>query len=211
MSVMTTEAIVPEALPEWTPTPTSLYRMSVEKYESMVASGVFTKRDKLQLIYGYLVTRMTEYPPHAACCDGIRLSIEPMLPPGWYVRLDKPLKIPSRVSVPEPDLVVVRGSWRDYEARHPEPGDVALVVEVSSSSLADDRRLARLYAEAGIPAYWIVNLVDRQVEVHSEATPAGYRANRVFRPDDPLPFILEGHERGRILVADILPRERAAE
>jgi Uma2 family endonuclease len=207
MSTMTSPAIAPAVQPEWTPSPDSLYRMSVAKYEAMVASGVFTKRDRFHLIYGFLVAKMTEYPPHAACCDGIRLAIEPLLPPGWYVRLDKPLKIPDRASVPEPDAVLTRGTWRDYEQRHPEPQDVSLVVEVSSSSLSDDRKLARLYAEAGIPSYWIVNLIDRQVEVYTDPAPSGYRTSRVFRPEEHVPLMLEGRELGQILVADILPRD----
>ncbi len=92
----------------------------------MVASGVFTKRDRLHLINGFLVAKMTEYPPHAAACDGVRLAIEALLPAGWYVRPDKPLKIPNCISVPEPDVVVARGTWRDYDQHHPEPAQVPL-------------------------------------------------------------------------------------
>jgi len=211
MSTIVEPGIAPDVLPEWTPSPGSLYRMSIEKYEAMVASGLFTKRDRFELIYGLLVAKMTEYPPHAACCDGVHLALESLLPGGWYVRVDKPLKIPDRISIPEPDVVIARGSWRDYERRHPLPSDVALVVEVSSSSLGEDRRLARLYGEAQVPNYWIVNLIDRQVEVHSNPGPKGYRSTRLLGEGESVPFILDASTLGAIAVADILPREVAPE
>ncbi|MFO0890706.1 MAG: Uma2 family endonuclease [Isosphaeraceae bacterium] len=211
MSTITPPELGAEPLGGWVPSPGSLYRMSIEKYEAMVASGVFTKRDRFELIYGLLVTKMTEYPPHAASCEVVREAVQPLLPPGWCVRGDRPLKIPDRASIPEPDLVVARGSWRDDERRHPEPRDVALVVEVSSSSLGDDRRLARLYGEAGIPAYWIVNLVDRRIEVFADPGPGGYRSVQTFKEDDAVPFVLETDTLGTIRVGDILPREIAPE
>ena len=61
----------------WVPSPGSLYRLSIEQYEAMVASGVFTKRDRFHLINGLLVAKMTEYPPHAAACDATRLVWNP--------------------------------------------------------------------------------------------------------------------------------------
>ena len=136
MSTITPLQPMTATQPFWVPSLPTLYRLSIAQYEAMVASGVFTKRDRLHLINGFLVAKMTEYPPHAAACDGVRLAIDPLLPAGWYIRSDKPLKIPNCISVPEPDVVVVQGTWRDYERRHPEPSQVPLVVEVSSSSLS---------------------------------------------------------------------------
>jgi Uma2 family endonuclease len=189
---------------QWLPAPESIYRVSVEQYEAMVASGVFNKRDHLHLIQGILVAKMTEYPPHAAACDAVRLAIEQLLPSGWYVRPDKPLRIPSRISMPEPDAVVTRGSWRDYTRRHPEPADVALVVEVAESSLRADREMAVIYAGGGVPVYWVVNLIDRQVEVFSDPGDGGYQSRRDFAAGQHVPLVIEGCEAGRIAVAELL-------
>jgi Uma2 family endonuclease len=187
--------------------PPTLYRLSIAQYEAMVASGVFTKRDRLQLINGLLVVKRIKDPPQAAACDGVRLAIEPLLPVGWYFRPDKPLKIPNCISVPEPDIVVARGTWRDYDVRHPEPSQVPLVVEVSSSSLLEDRQMALVYGSGGVAVYLIVNLIDRQVEVHTDPGPDGYRTVQVFLSDQTVPLFLEGMELGRIAVTDILPRK----
>ena len=158
----------------WIPSPGSLYRLSIEQYEAMVASGVFTKRDRFHLINGLLVAKMTEYPPHSAASEATRLAIEPLLPAGWHPRSDKPLRIPNYASVPEPDLVIARGTVWDYQDRHPEPANVALVAEVANSSPLRNPAMAGIYGKGGVPVYWIVNLVDRQVEVHTNPGPGGY-------------------------------------
>ncbi len=207
MSTITPLQPMTETQPSWVPSLPTLYRLSIAQYEAMVASGVFTKRDRLHLINGFLVAKMTEYPPHAAACEGVRQAIAPLLPSGWDLRSDKPLKIPNCISVPEPDVVVVQGTWRDYERRHPEPFQVSLVVEVSSSSLLEDRQMAFVYGRGGVPVYWIVNLIDRQVEVHTDPGPDGYRNVQVFSSDQAVPLSLEGTELGRIEVTDILPRK----
>jgi Uma2 family endonuclease len=83
---------------------------------------------------------------------------------GWIVRIQDPVALDDE-SEPEPDLVVVAGGWRDYRTEH--PARPVLVVEVSESSLAFDREVkGSLYARGGITDYWIVNLVDRVLEIY---------------------------------------------
>jgi Uma2 family endonuclease len=188
-----------------TPIPSPLYRMTLEKYESLIASGVFNKRDRVHLINGYLVTKMAESPSHSAICEIIRLALQALLLATWHLRSDKPLRIPAQSSMPEPDLVIVRGASRDYLARYPEPADTALVVEVSLSSLDEDRAMAEIYGKAGIPIYWIVNLVDGQVEVYTDPGPSGYQSHEVLAPGHVLRVRIDGVEGGEIPVADILP------
>src|SRR5208337_2079333 len=138
-------------------------RLSVAKYEAMVASGAFTRADRFELIEGILVERITKNPPHSVvngfCLDALGQS----LPAGWHVRKEDPVRIPNRDSEPEPDIAVVRGKRADYFDRHPGPPDVALVVEVADSTLEDDRDLAVTYGGGGIPVYWIVNIRERQL------------------------------------------------
>ncbi len=200
----------PIAETDWAPSLASLYRLSVERYEAMAASGVLTKRDRLHLIRGFLVSKMTKHPPHSLACEATRLAIEGLLPGGWHVRSDQPLRMPSQASVPEPDLAVARGSCWDYPDRHPEPADVAIVVEVADSSLRDNRGMAELYAAGGVPVYWIVNLVERQVEVYSDPSPAGYGSRLILKPDQEIVVVVAGTEIGRIAVAAVLPRPPAA-
>ena len=130
-----------------------------------------------------------------------------MIPPGWYIRGAKPIRIPSpgRDSKPEPDRCVVRGAIRDYSRRSPGPTDVALVVEISDTSLDDDRKQSEIYGRAGIPFYWIVNLVDGQVEVYSNPGPSGYLSLDVLALRHVLNVIIDGVEVGEIPAADILP------
>jgi Uma2 family endonuclease len=84
--------------------------------------------------------------------------------------------------------------------------DVALVVEIAESSLAADQTdMTRVYAASDIPIYWIVNLVDRQLEVYSNPGPNGYSSVLILKPGQDLPVIIDGVEVGRIAVADMLP------
>ncbi|MGC8639720.1 MAG: Uma2 family endonuclease [Isosphaeraceae bacterium] len=182
--------------PPWVPSP--LYRLTLEKYESLIASGFLSKRDDVHLINGYLVNRMPESPLRGAIREAVRLAIEALLPAAWHTRGGKGLRIPSQVSLPRPDLAVVRGVPRDYIARYPEPADTALVVEVSYTSLNEDRALADIYGAGGVPVYWIINLVDGQIEVYCHPGPHGYQTHEVLAPGHVLHVALGGVEIGAI-------------
>jgi Uma2 family endonuclease len=152
------------------------------------------------------VEKDVKQPAHYTATDRTRRAVERLLPPGWYVRQEAPVRIPSRRSEPEPNLAVVRGGIDDYASRHPEPADVALVVEVTRSSAAKDRALARVYGPGGIPVYWIVNVPKRQLEVYTDPDPAGgYRSRADYRPGQDVPVIIDVQEVGRIPVAELLP------
>ena len=128
--------------------------------------------------------------------------------PAWYVRLHSPLALDAE-SEPEPDVAVVAGAPRDYLGVHPTTA--VLVVEVADSSLRLDRRLkGGLYARAGLPDYWIVNLAEGVVEVHRHPQAvadaphgAGYRSVEVLRPPATV-APLAAPDRP-IRVADLLP------
>ena len=121
-----------------------------------------------------------------------------------------PIRLANRDSEPEPDRCVVRGTIRDYEDHHPGAGDIALLEEVADTSPAADRELAgEVYGPAGNPVYWIVNLVHRQVEVHSDPGPGGYRSCAVFREGQSVPVVIDGRPLGPIAVSDLLPSRPA--
>jgi Uma2 family endonuclease len=204
VSIVTTdEPMTTGEGPGWIPSP--LYRLTLQQYEAMVDSGVFSGRDRLHLISGYLVAKMTQNDLHATADELCGEALSRTIPSGWHVRAAKPIRIPSQASKPEPDRCIARGSIRDYLKRSPEPADIALVVEISATSLGEDRKQAALYAAAGIPVYWIVNLVDRQLEVNSEPSLAGYQSRTICKPGESVPVVLDGEEIGRMEASAVLP------
>jgi Uma2 family endonuclease len=181
-----------------------LYRISVDEYDRMVEAGVFGDA-RIELIQGFLVKKMPKKPPHIFSTQTLSELLALIVPPGWYIRKEDPVRIPD-YDEPEPDLAVARGSRTDYRARLPGPEEIALLTEVSESTLAIDRGEKLLaYAAGGIPVYWIINLVDRRVEVYTSPGPAGYQSHTDFTPGMEIPVVVAGVECGRIAVNDILP------
>lgn len=185
-----------------------VWRLSVEQYHDMIAAGILTDDDPVELLEGWLVPKMPKNPQHRLSAQLTREAFARILPPGWFVDAQEP--ITTQDSEPEPDVTIIRGERRHYRDRHPGPDDVALVVEVADATLQRDRTAKRkLYARAGIPTYWIVNLVDNQLEVYAEphgaADQADYRDHRIYRDSDEAPVILEGREVARLAVRDLLP------
>ena len=182
----------------------SLFRMNVDQYERLVQTGLLDDQ-RLELIDGLLVKKMGKNPPHSWTVEALREEIGRLLPTGWFFRQEQPVVIPAS-NEPEPDLVVVRGTKDDYARRHPLPSDVALLIEVADSTLEKDRGAKLLaYGRGGIPIYWIVNLIDRQLEVHTVPTSAGYRDRQVLATSQDASLILEEKEIGRIAVSAVLP------
>jgi Uma2 family endonuclease len=188
--------------------PPILYQLSIAQYHAMLQQGILKDEDRVELLEGYLVTKMGKNPPHATGLRLLRRALGRLLPGGWFLDTENPVTTPD--SEPEPDVAVVRGMEEQYSARHPGPADVGLLVEVADTTLPTDRGLKlRLYARSGIPVYWIVNLNDRQVEVYTDPSgPADeptYRHRQDYGPDAVVPIILDGQERASLAVRDLLP------
>ncbi len=197
------EELLDPAIPE-----APVFRLTVSQYHQMLASGILKEGDPIELLEGWLVQQMTEKPAHCLATDLVRVQLEDVVPRNWHVRSPHP--VTTGDSEPEPDACVVRGKRRDYKSRHPAPKDIGLMAEVADSSLELDRTTKqRIYARAKIPVYWIVNLIDRQVEVFTDPTGPGqrprYRHRQIFGQDDEVPVVLEGQEVGRIAVRELLP------
>jgi Uma2 family endonuclease len=180
-----------------------VYRMTTREYERMAAAGVLDD-PRVELLDGYVVKKMGKNPSHVWCVDATLEALRAMLP-GCWCRKEDPVRIPD-FDEPEPDIAVVRGSRDLYRGRIPGPEDVALVVEVSETTLDRDRGpKLRAYAQSGIDRYWIINLVARQIEVYSDPTEGSYRSLQVFTPGQEIPILVEGAERGRVAVDSLLP------
>lgn len=193
----------PEAVLPAAPVASERFVWTRERYEQAVGAGIFGPEDRLHLIRGELILKMSQNEPHAVATVLAAEALRAAFGSGSHVREEKPLAL-SASSVPEPDLAVVQGAARAYLSQHPSPADVWLLVEVASSSLARDRtRMAALYAEADVPEYWIVNLPERTVEVHREPVAGAYRTKTTHAAGDTVSPL---HAPGAAIpVANLLP------
>jgi Uma2 family endonuclease len=186
-----------------------IYRLSIAQYHAMAEAGILTEDDPVELLEGWLVRKMTKHRPHTLATLLVRQALERLLTAGgWYVDSQEP--ITTEDSEPEPDVVVVRGSARDYLDRQPGPRDVPLIIEVADTSLETDRGAKqRLYARAGIAVYWIINLKERQIEVYTDPSgptaEPGYASHRDYSAEETLPVVLDGVTVGALDVAALLP------
>ena len=186
------------------------FRISRELYDQMIREGIFTPRDRIELLEGRLYEMSPMGNPHRAVLNHINRWLVKTVPEDWHINNQTPIAL-DEYSEPEPDFVIVRGTTRDYRDRHPAPADIGLLVEVSHASLAYDRkRKLPAYAEAGIPEYWIINLVENVVEIRTDPFPRegearGYYATtREYRRDHHVPLRLDGKAVSEIRVDDLL-------
>jgi Uma2 family endonuclease len=188
--------------------PEPVLPLTVEQYHEMARAGILVDGDRIELLEGWLVGKMTKDPPHVVSVGCIHDYLRTLVGEAWHVRIEGP--VTTGDSEPEPDISVVRGQRRDFADRHPGPEDVVLLIEVADTSLDRDRGWKkRIYAAANIPVYWVVNLVDRQVEVFTRPTGPGsqptYASAAVFPAEDSVPVEWDGRQVGRIAVRDLLP------
>jgi len=183
------------------------YLISVEEFYRMLEAEVFPREARVGLWEGRIYEKMAKTQAHAVAGNKATMALVRALPPGWFVGGENPVTVgPKRA--PLPDLIVLRGAPDDYLDRRPGGADVGLVVELSLTSLKFDTgpKLAA-YASAGIPAYWVLNLVDGVVHVHSDPIPveSRYASSATVRRGESFPFQLDGVPVGPIAASDLLP------
>jgi Uma2 family endonuclease len=189
------------------PPPYPIHRFTVAQYEAIGRQGILTEDDNVELLEGWIVPKTTKYPPHDSTIDLLQFLLTKILPLGWYPRVQN--VVVTDDSEPEPDVTVVRGRPGDYRRSHPTGTDVGLVIEVADSTVQRDRRKAKIYARAGIPHYWIINLDERQIETYAQPTGGGadavYQSRQLLRGgDDTLTVTLDGAALRTLLVRDVL-------
>ena len=179
-------------------------RITASRYLRLVDDGLLGPDDKVELLEGVVVSMAPSGPRHAAAVRRMTLAFVRAVGDRAVVSVQLTF-IAGRWSVPEPDLAILPGTLDAYDAVH--PSDALLVVEASDSSLPQDRiTKSAIYAAAGIPEYWIVNLRDDVVEVQRrlDRRARRYRLRTVARRGETLvPVALPDV---RIAVDAIMPR-----
>lgn len=172
--------------------------------DRLMAAGVF-EGQRFELIDGELYDKTAQAPPHAFVIGLLLEALAKLFPPG-AIRVQLPLEaggVDRERSLPEPDIAVVVERKAEYPWRHPSGPETLLVVEVADSSVVMDlSRKVALYARAGVPEYWVVDLTRRMVVAHRRPDGATYRMAELFAPGDIL--TLEGRNEP-IRVGEILP------
>jgi len=185
-----------------------VYKFTVDQYHQLIDAGVFDAGPKCELIHGMILEKPVPGPPHSSSTRRLNRRLGELFPePDWVVGIQDSITLAD--SEPEPDFYAATGPESKFDARHPGPKDLVLVVEVSHSSLDFDRdtKLA-IYAGEKIVQYWIINVKERCVEVYTQ--PRGgknptYKQQTNYGPDDEVPVVIGGKELGRISVKELLP------
>jgi Uma2 family endonuclease len=179
------------------------FRWTTGSYHRAADAGIFEDR-RVELLEGEVVEMAAQGQPHVIAVSYVSDALRLAFPTGHWVRTQAPIRL-SDASEPEPDISVVTGLAADYAVD--PPTHAVLVVEVSDSTLdIDRRRKARMYAAAGLPEYWILNLVDRQLEVLRSpvATPAArYTQSLILSPADSVTPLAA--PSAKIAIATLLP------
>lgn len=158
-------------------------RFSVDEYYKMIELGMLKDYEKAEIIDGELIQKMTIGDKHAAVVNKLTRLFIKNVSDDVLVSIQNPLRL-SDFNEPEPDLVLADLTKYDG-SRHPRPEEVILLIEVSDSTLKYDRdSKVPLYAEAGIPEVWIINLPNNIIEIHQKPSNGLYQLVKIFKPDE---------------------------
>ena len=183
----------------------ALYRLNVRQFQRMLDNGTIADEERIELIEGLLVSKPRRSRASIVVGNkGLRILWR-MIPPGWHVAKGVPIVL-SDWSRPEPDLALIRGVVDDYDEREATADETAMVVEIAEANLpADMADMTRVYAAAGIPVCWIINLLEGQVEVFADPRRDGYQSHQVLARGQDVPIVIGGVEVAWIAVSDVLP------
>ena len=205
---MTTAILSPQTPLTPVPSEVNLRLFTVKEYHTLIDMGIIREDDRCELIDGLIMEKPAINPPHAFAVRMLILRFT-MLLQGQYP-LNVQLPITLDFGEPEPDFAILVNALDNYEDRHPSGKEVQLAVEISDSTLLHDSGVKLvMYARNKIPVYWIVNLVDKRVEVYT--LPRGgknpiYRTRTDYTLTDTVPVIIAGQTLGSIPVNEFLPQ-----
>lgn len=199
-------AIDPPREPDVPPFP--VRKFTVREYHQLLQVGILKSGAPYELLRGWIVPKMKRSPVECYAISGLCDEWRRLIPSAaTFVRAQQPITFPD--SEPEPACAIVGGTVGDFAKRHPHPREIELVAEVAGPTLERDRTCKLdLYASGRIPAYWIVNIGERIVEVYTDPkggkSPA-YRTRTDYAASDTVPVVVAGKALGSIAVKDLLP------
>jgi Uma2 family endonuclease len=155
--------------------------LTVADYEQMAHAGLLSADRRYELLEGDIYEMSPIGSVHAACVDFLVGKLAEVADRDFIIRAQGPIQL-SDISEPQPDVSLLRKRDDHYRNAHPTPEQVLCVIEVSDSTLLADRRYKMpLYAKAGIPEAWVIDLAGEQVEVNADPVDGQYRLTQVFR------------------------------
>lgn len=158
--------------------------MTVEEYHKMAEAGILKEEDRVELLEGKIITMSPIGSRHAACVEKIDELLKRSLSGKAMVRTQNPVLI-GNFSEPKPDVAGVKKKDNYYADQHPVADEIFLIIEVADSSLEKDRQAKLpIYAGAGIPVYWIVNLEKKELEVYQSPMGNQYFSRQTFSADE---------------------------
>ncbi|HIK12823.1 MAG TPA: Uma2 family endonuclease [Oscillatoriaceae cyanobacterium M33_DOE_052] len=175
-----------------TNTTLNLRLWTVAEYHRMAELGIFPPDERLELINGQIIKKMSpQGTPHATGIRLLQIVLSNCLGEQALVQTQLPIKL-HNYSEPEPDIAVVKNDVLLYLQHHPQPDEIYLLVEVADTTLKTDCTLkANEYAQAAIADYWVVDLNNRKLHVFRQPTATGYQNQQVLEPEtmvSPLAF-----------------------
>ena len=155
-------------------------KWTIQEYHQLIATGILDER-RVELLHGELVEMAPEGELHAYASDEAGEYIARKLGDKARVRQAKPITLPNQ-SEPEPDLAIVQRLGREYLNHHPYPENIYWVVEYSNTSLEKDLQIkSKVYAEVGIPEYWVINLKAKSLIVFRQPEAGEYGSKQTLK------------------------------
>jgi Uma2 family endonuclease len=174
---MTTSPTIPNsALPT-----TNLKSWTVQEYHRISDLGILDSSERTELIAGQIVLMVAKGTPHVLALRLLVSTLETLLNnQPVFISSQDPIQL-DNFSEPGPDLAIIKGTIFDYAEHHPYPDDIHLVVEVADSTLKTDCEVKdKIYAQAGIADYWVIDIKNRQVHIFRDPTPSGYTSHLIL-------------------------------
>ncbi|MGK7394298.1 MAG: Uma2 family endonuclease [Candidatus Cyclobacteriaceae bacterium M3_2C_046] len=158
--------------------------INVDEYYRMAETGILTEADRVELIHGEILNMSPIGSKHMAVVNRLNKLLAEYLTNDEIVSIQNPVRI-NDLNVPEPDISVLKYREDFYAQQHPGGQDVLLVIEVSETTFAYDKEIKLpIYASAGIPEYWIINLEKTEIEVHKLPSGDVYKFITIHRAGD---------------------------
>ncbi len=186
---------------------TEIWRIAPEHFHTMIDAGIFAEDEQVELLEGVLIKKHRQTPQHAYVRRQLREQLQKFDIPSFFAT--SVFWLTTNDSQTNPDGLLVKNIPASYWSRHPTASDVALLVEVADTTLERDQTWKkRIYAHAGIPIYWLINLPQRQIEVYTipiAGLDLTYARREIYSENDNVPIVIDGDVVATMLVSDLLP------